>query len=94
MLKLRSPGGILGLLQTILNATLSGNKTYDQRRDKPTRPTYNSSRWSNQSDSEQNASKMIKCAKCELYIPENEAISAKGKYYCCHAHANTNSNSQ
>lgn len=91
MFKLRSPGGIPGLLQTILNAVMSGNKTYDQPNNKTKRQTYSNHVWSNQSDSEQNASKMIKCAKCQLYIPENEAINAKGKYYCCHAHANSNS---
>jgi hypothetical protein len=35
--------------------------------------------------------KMVKCVTCKLYIPEDKAYYAEGKYYCCAAHAKNNS---
>ena len=31
--------------------------------------------------------KMVKCAKCQLYILENKAYYYQGKVYCCEEHA-------
>jgi uncharacterized protein len=30
--------------------------------------------------------RMVQCATCGLYLPEQEAISQQGRYYCSHAH--------
>lgn len=30
---------------------------------------------------------MVSCAHCGLYIPVNEAVENRGKYYCCAEHA-------
>ena len=32
-------------------------------------------------------STMVKCASCDLYILDSEAISRNGIYYCCKEHA-------
>ena len=32
--------------------------------------------------------KMVRCEVCQLHVPENEAISDNGKYYCCSEHYN------
>lgn len=29
---------------------------------------------------------MVRCAVCDIHIPDSEAISSKGLYYCCEAH--------
>ena len=29
---------------------------------------------------------MVKCAVCDLYVPENEAESDHGRYYCSTSH--------
>jgi ribosomal protein S26 len=33
------------------------------------------------------SSKMVKCAKCQLYVPEEKAFQYQGQFYCCEAHA-------
>ncbi len=30
--------------------------------------------------------KMVQCEQCGTYIPENEAVTANGKHYCCAQH--------
>jgi uncharacterized protein len=30
--------------------------------------------------------RMVQCAQCGLYLPEREAISHEGRYYCSLAH--------
>jgi uncharacterized protein len=30
--------------------------------------------------------RMVQCATCGLYLPEQEAISHQGKYYCSQSH--------
>lgn len=30
--------------------------------------------------------KMVNCAHCGLYLPEKEAVSEDGKFYCCAQH--------
>lgn len=30
---------------------------------------------------------MVACAKCGLHVPENEAVSRDGKFYCSEKHA-------
>lgn len=30
---------------------------------------------------------MVKCAKCQLYVPRKEATVAHGKYYCSKQHS-------
>jgi uncharacterized protein len=30
--------------------------------------------------------RMVQCATCGLYLPEHEAISYQGKYYCSQSH--------
>ena len=35
----------------------------------------------------QDSAKMVKCAKCQLYIPEVKAYQYQGQFYCCEAHA-------
>lgn len=32
--------------------------------------------------------KMVKCAYCNVYLPESESISAEQQFYCCEAHRN------
>jgi uncharacterized protein len=32
------------------------------------------------------AGRMVQCAVCGLYLPEQEAISHQGKYYCSQSH--------
>ena len=34
-----------------------------------------------------NSHKMVKCAKCQLYIPETEAFIEAGQSYCSKQHA-------
>ena len=29
---------------------------------------------------------MVRCARCGLHVPANEAIAANGRWYCCEAH--------
>ena len=29
---------------------------------------------------------MVSCALCNLHIPQDEAVQAQGKYYCCAEH--------
>jgi uncharacterized protein len=29
---------------------------------------------------------MVRCEVCSVHLPDTEAISAGGKYYCCEAH--------
>lgn len=41
----------------------------------------------NTSNSAPTSTKMVKCATCQLYIPEHQAYQFQGKYYCCKEHA-------
>ncbi len=29
---------------------------------------------------------MVSCALCDLHVPQDEAVQAQGKYYCCAEH--------
>jgi len=29
---------------------------------------------------------MVRCAQCGLHLPESEALSYQGKYFCCREH--------
>lgn len=29
---------------------------------------------------------MVRCAKCDLHLPQNQAVSDGSKWYCCQAH--------
>lgn len=31
-------------------------------------------------------SRMVRCEKCGLHVPEHEAIQHQGHYFCCKAH--------
>ena len=37
-----------------------------------------------------NDPKMIKCIKCNLYVPETESYKYNGEFYCCESHAKNN----
>jgi uncharacterized protein len=30
--------------------------------------------------------RMLRCQRCGTYVPESEAITSRGKTYCCEAH--------
>ncbi|HEX5055338.1 MAG TPA: PP0621 family protein [Gammaproteobacteria bacterium] len=36
----------------------------------------------NARDTRQEPEKMVGCAKCGLYLPESEALSAEGRFFC------------
>lgn len=38
---------------------------------------------------EENNQKMVKCVKCQLYIPENKAYLYQGNFYCCKEHTDS-----
>ena len=33
-----------------------------------------------------NPKNMVRCAQCGLHLPETEAITHQGRYYCCEEH--------
>jgi uncharacterized protein len=35
---------------------------------------------------EQESARMVQCAHCGVYIPEREALSSGGRFYCSPAH--------
>jgi uncharacterized protein len=32
------------------------------------------------------AEKMVACARCGVHLPQSEAVSVAGRYYCCPEH--------
>jgi uncharacterized protein len=34
---------------------------------------------------------MVRCAHCGVHVPQNEALQAGGKYYCCREHLDRDS---
>jgi uncharacterized protein len=32
------------------------------------------------------AERMVACARCGIYVPQGESMSAGGKHYCCEEH--------
>jgi uncharacterized protein len=38
----------------------------------------------------QQSARMVQCAQCGVYIPENEALSSSGRFYCSEAHLKDN----
>jgi uncharacterized protein len=38
----------------------------------------------------QQPARMVQCAQCGVYIPENEALSSGGRFYCSEAHLKDN----
>jgi len=36
--------------------------------------------------SQQTAERMVNCKHCGLYLPESEALVARGEHYCCEQH--------
>lgn len=30
--------------------------------------------------------RIVRCAECDVYLPENEAVAADGRYFCSDAH--------
>lgn len=41
--------------------------------------------WNSQNNSTQGIL-MRRCAQCGIHIPDNEAVAAQGRYFCCAAH--------
>ncbi|MDE2089725.1 MAG: hypothetical protein KGJ12_06875 [Gammaproteobacteria bacterium] len=36
--------------------------------------------------------KMVRCARCGLHVPENEALHASGRHYCSEQHRRADKN--
>lgn len=71
---------VVGVVFKVMSFLRSG---FQQPFDTQTRARHNSN-YSKKTDAQSN---MVKCASCDLYILDSDAISRNGMYFCSQEHA-------
>lgn len=68
---------IFKIVQNFINLTKAARNNFKNK--------YNSN--TQKSKDKKKNGHMVECAKCNIYIPENESYFSKEKYYCCKEHS-------